>query len=105
MKKLSFPFIGFLQAIGVVAYVALVSGFMCLLNSVMIEPPEIIGMMMILLLLVFSAGLTGMLVFGYPIYLALQKQWKEALLVTLYTFLFLFLIGLLLIGSLFLFQF
>ncbi len=103
MKKLSLPLAGFLQALGVVGYIALVSSLMRLLESTMMVPPAMIGMMTILLLLVFSAGITGTLVFGYPAYLALQKQWKEAVLVAAYTFASLFLMGLLLVGSMFLF--
>ncbi|HBK33839.1 TPA: hypothetical protein DEP34_02950 [Candidatus Uhrbacteria bacterium] len=105
MKKLSFPLTGFLQALGVVGYIALVGSFIHLLESTNVSqtPPAFIGIMLMLLLLVFSAGITGTLVFGYPVYLALQKQWKEAVLVTAYTFASLFLMGFLLVISMFLF--
>lgn len=103
MKKLSFPLSGLLQALGVSVYIALVSTLMRFMESTMTDPPAMVGMMTILLLLVFSAGITGTLVFGYPAYLALQKQWKEAVLVVTYTFASLFLMGLLLVGSMILF--
>ena len=42
-----------------------------------------------LTLLVFSAAVTGSLVFGYPVYLILNKQTKEGVSIFAYTLLFL----------------
>jgi hypothetical protein len=93
-----------LQAAGVVLYIALVSGVMRLVEtSSMDRAPIFMGVVAMLLLFVFSAGVTSTLVFGYPVYLVFQKQWKEALTVLAYTFAYLFVTGLALFGSLFLF--
>jgi hypothetical protein len=60
----------------------------------------VIGIIM-LCFFVFSATVTGSLVFGYPLYLALNKDFKKAIAVVLYTLLF----SLLLIGSIFFISF
>ncbi|MFH1366514.1 MAG: hypothetical protein ABIH38_00810 [Patescibacteria group bacterium] len=52
---------------------------------------------MVLMLFVLSAAVSGLLVLGYPAYLALQKKYKEAictLLVSLAVIFILFVIGL-----------
>lgn len=63
-----------------VVYVILVGLCMSSLDKVMSNPqPIVLGIFSVLILLVISAGISGLLVFGYPAYLALQKQYKEAL--------------------------
>lgn len=55
-----------------------------------------LAMILVLILLVLSAAISGILVFGYPSYLTLQKSYKEALL-TLATSLITIFIGFLLV--------
>ncbi|MBI5621293.1 hypothetical protein HY933_00300 [Candidatus Falkowbacteria bacterium] len=67
------------------ALIALV--FMALPNT---QPhPAYLNIISMLTLLVFSAAITGSLVFGYAVYLFLDKKAKEALSVLGYTLLFL----------------
>ncbi len=64
------------------------------------EPNELLGFLFGLLLFVFSVAVSGVLVFGYPAYLALQKKYKPAfwtLLATLLTILIGFIVVLLII--------
>ena len=79
--------IGLLQAAGVTAYCALVGGFFFLMNEIAAKP-GFFGIFLMLVLLVFSAAVTGSLVFGYPAYLALNKKIKESLEVLAYTLLY-----------------
>ena len=50
--------------------------------------PGLLGIVLMLLLLVFSAAVTGSMVFGYPAFLALNKNIREALRVLAYTLLY-----------------
>ncbi len=89
MQKNNLSLVGFLQAIGVAVYCALISGILYFGdNFVVIDIPIYFRMVLVLMLLVFSAAVTGSLVFGYPIYLALQKETRKALKVLSYTFLY-----------------
>ncbi len=93
MKKISPALIGFLQAIGVIAYCVLLAVTFNFLGKNMIQPPEIIGFAAMLVVLVFSAAITGLIVFGYPAYLFLKQQKvKEPLLVLAFTGVFCLLI-------------
>lgn len=81
-------------------YIALVSFFMMhadqWLGSVQ-EPPA--PFIIMLLLFVFSAGLSGLIVFSYPVFLITQKKFRDAVLtvlITLITLLFLFVLSFLL---------
>ncbi|MFH1522704.1 MAG: hypothetical protein ABIE43_02685 [Patescibacteria group bacterium] len=87
-KKFSPNIIGLLQSIGVAIYCSLISGLFWLMHKVTPEPPAFLGAIAILSSLVFSATVTGLLVFGYPAYLALNNKIKEALLVLAYTLLY-----------------
>ena len=49
-----------------------------------------LAILSVLLLLVFSAAVSGVLVFGCPAYLALQKKYDQAILTLLVTLLTLF---------------
>jgi len=95
MAKVKLPswLIALLQAIGVLAYVALVAWFMISLESY--TQPAYASVVMMLTLLVFSASVTGSLVFGYPVYLALHKKTKEAVKILGLTLLYI--LGLLII--------
>lgn len=80
-------FIGLLQAIGVITYCVLIALLFNSLSKASIqEPIGFIGSAMMLVLLVFSAGVTGSIVFGYPAYLFFkQGKVKEPLLILLFT--------------------
>lgn len=81
--------IGLLQACGVVAYTVLVSClFSFLNNNFSNEPDQFWAPIIMLSLLVFSVAITGLIVFGYPAYLALNKRIKDALTVLAFTIIF-----------------
>ena len=101
MKKIKPEIMGLLQSLGVLLYCVLLSGFFRLMEGVMPRQPGILTWVLMLFLLVFSAAITGLLVFGYPVYLALNKKVKEALKVLGYTFLYC--LGIILIVVLFVF--
>jgi len=83
-KKLTPSTIGFLQALGAAAYCALIV-FVIMSFSKNAAPPGFLGSLLILVLLVFSAAVTGSIVFGYPAYLALHKRFQEALYILAFT--------------------
>ena len=89
MKKCNPAIIGLIQAIGVVMYcvfIALIIGF---LSRNFPQPPSIWGPAIMLTLLVFSAAVTGSIVFGYPAYLFLkEKKIKIALQILAYTLIY-----------------
>ena len=82
----------FIQAIGVMLYVSLISFFLSSFEAMSVLSDPLLTGVIILGLLVLSAGITGSMVFGYPMYLALQKKMKEALKVLLLTFAWLLII-------------
>jgi len=89
MKKINPPLIGFLQAVGVIAYCVLIAVLFGFLNKVAIEPPGFLGFAVMLVILVFSAVITGSIVFGYPAYLFLKQQRvKEPLFILAFTVIF-----------------
>ncbi len=88
MKKLSLSLIGFLQALGVVLYCSFVGSFLYFGNKFFPKEPSFLINVLILVLLVFSAAITGSIVFVYPAYLALNQKIKEALHVFFYTLLY-----------------
>lgn len=101
LNKLSPQLCGFLQALGIVIYVLFVGLVISQLESFNFEPPHPLGITMVLTLLVFSAAVSGTLVFGYPAYLLVNKETKRALMILGFTFLFLisFLILVFVVGS------
>ena len=80
--------IGFLQALGIILYAALVSGIFEILETTIVKAPRFYGPVVILALLIFSAAVSGSIVFAYPAYLALNKKVKEGLSVLAYTLLY-----------------
>jgi len=88
MNKSNLSLIGFLQALGVVVYCALVVGVFWLAERFFVTPPDFFGIILMLVLLVFSAAVSGAIVFGYPAYLALNNRIKDALSVFVYTLLY-----------------
>ncbi|HEX7455980.1 MAG TPA: hypothetical protein VF303_00750 [Candidatus Nanoarchaeia archaeon] len=79
--------VGLLQALGVTIYSVLIGGFFYFMQEVS-ATPGFLGIVLMLILLIFSAAVTGSTVFGYPAYLALNKKIKEALSVLAYTLLY-----------------
>ena len=89
MKKINTFLIGLLQAIGVIGYCVLVALVFNFLGTNKTQPPGILGVAAMLVILVFSAAVSGSIVFGYPAYLFFkEKRAKEALRVLLFTLIF-----------------
>lgn len=80
-------FVGLLQALGVTSYSVLIGIFFYFMEMVSAKP-GFIGIVLMLIIFVFSAAVTGSMVFGYPAYLALNRRIKEALNVLAYTLLY-----------------
>ena len=88
MNKSNLPLIGFFQAASITIYCVLISGLFSFFKKFFINPPEFLGTVLMLVLFVFSAAVTGSIAFGYPVYLALNNKIKEALSVFAYTLLY-----------------
>ncbi|MFA6410071.1 MAG: hypothetical protein WCW26_00635 [Candidatus Buchananbacteria bacterium] len=87
---------GFLGGIAESAYCLLVVAMMMVLSQVMPQPTvPFSGFLLFLLLFVFSVGVSGILVFGYPIYLVSQKKIVEALMTALTTLVTIAIVGIL----------
>jgi len=67
-----------LQALGAALYVVIIAAVMYGLDSVETVPSIYLSMITVLLLLVFSAAVTGSLIFAYPAVLAVRKKIKQA---------------------------
>jgi len=83
--------VGFLQALGIVMYTSFIGSFIRCMEQYASEDGPFMPVF-VLTLLVFSAAISGSLIFGYPVYLAIQKDFRQALQVLGYTFLFLLLL-------------
>lgn len=88
MKPNKLSLIGFLQALGLVAYCSLVASLIWGLGRTFDSSPGISGIIFSLFLLAFSVAVCGSIVFGYPVYLVVNKNIKDALNVLLYTLLY-----------------
>lgn len=88
MKKIQLCSVGLLQALGVTVYCTLVGGVFWIFQKFVVAPPQFLGTVLMLILLVFSTAVTGSMVFGYPVYLAINKKTREALTVLAYTLMF-----------------
>ncbi len=97
LKKLSSSYVGLIQALAVTLYVTLISSFMNYMSQASFEQSDFLIAVMMLSLLVFSVALVGVLLFGLPIYLIINKKIKQALRILGYTFLWLLLIIILVI--------
>ncbi len=86
--KIQPALVGLYQAVGVAAYSALVAGFVYFMGQSKIRPGYL-GIVFMLVLFVFSAGITGSLVFGLPAYFALKNNVSRAVSVLAYTFVYL----------------
>jgi len=87
MEKVPPALAGLIQALVVTLYCVVIA----LLFSIQPfnQSSQYLAPFTVLLLLVFSAGFTGLAVFGYPIYLVLGHSFKQGLMVAIYTFLYL----------------
>lgn len=89
MKKYNPSIIGLMQAIGVVAYCILIASFFGFFERNFSGPQGIWAPAIMLILLVFSAAVTGSIVFGYPAYLFFkEKEIKSALQILAYTLIY-----------------
>jgi hypothetical protein len=89
---------GLLSAIGEIAYISMVASFMWSAGNFFPMPEsQIFGMVLMLTLFVFSAVMSGLIVLGYPIYIAMKGDIKKAMILIVWTSFFLlsaFIIGL-----------
>ncbi|MCX6746277.1 MAG: hypothetical protein NTX00_04675 [Candidatus Parcubacteria bacterium] len=88
-KKMIFKF-GIGGGLAEIIYVLLVALIISFANQVMPQSPFYWGFAFFLLLLVLSAAISGFFVMGYPIYLALQKRYQEAIMTLLITLITIF---------------
>lgn len=87
---------GFLGGIAQATYCFIVVLVLQALSVAMPKGPEApYGALMFLLIFVFSAGVSGVFVFGYPAYLAIQKRYIESLMTAITTFVTLAITGIL----------
>lgn len=78
--------IGLCQALGVTVYCGLIAFLFNYLTKAIPSGPGFFGFYFMLILFVFSAAVTGSMVFGYPLYLVLVKnKIKEALTILAFT--------------------
>ena len=87
---------GFLGGIAQAAYcLAVVLAINIIQKSMPMPTNSIITPLLLLLIFVFSAAVSGIFVFGYPAYLAMQQRYVEALMTALITLACLAMIGIL----------
>jgi len=88
-RKINPYLIGLFQALGVVVYCVLVAEIFNLCGKFFVGQAGFFTSVFVLILIVFSAAVTGSLVFGYPAYLFLKyKKTKEPLSILAYTLLY-----------------
>jgi len=88
LQKISPILAGLIQALLVTGYCVLIARYFYFMNQNFNSPPMVLGIMLMLMILVFSAAIMGVIVFGYPVYLLFEKKFKKALQVVGYTLLF-----------------
>lgn len=91
MKNSKLVLLSFLHSLGVVVYVSWVVYIMNNANELFGQMNDMWGPMALILLFTVSAGITGLLVFGRPLYLFLNGLKTEGVKLALYTIGFLFL--------------
>ena len=84
--------IGLFQALGISVYCILIVLFFQGMENSSIKVNEIIAGSLILIILVLSAAISALIVFGRPVYLVINKKIREALNILAYTFLYLIVI-------------
>jgi len=100
MKSSKIIFWSALNALGVAVYVALVALLITNAQKLFGNVNGFWAPMAMLLLLVISAAITGLLVFGRPVYMIYTGQKKEGFMLLFYTLGFLFLITVIVFASL-----
>ena len=104
MKKISLPFIGFLQALGIMFYCSLVGVLFWQGNNLFGPPFTFLGPTLFLVLFIVSAVVCALLALGYPFILFWEKkQTKEAIRLVAYTTAWLFFFFLLILFTLIIF--
>jgi len=88
-KKAIFKF-GIGSGLAEIIYIILVAFLFTNLDKFLPLPPAFFGFFLFLLLFVFSAAISGFLTLTYPLYLALQKRYYEALMTFVITLLTIF---------------
>lgn len=78
MKKINSLLKSFVNAVAILAYVFFVTWLMADVGSIFGEPAGLVAPVFMLLLFVISAAVTGILVFGMPIFFYLKGLKKEA---------------------------
>lgn len=89
---------GFLGGISQSVYILFLVLFMSVIEKGFIassSTKSIFAPVIFLMVFVFSAGVSAILVFGYPAYLATQKRYTESLMTAITTLLTLVIIGIL----------
>lgn len=84
--------IGLFQALGISVYCILIVLFFQTMENSSIKVNEIIAGSLILIILVLSAAISALMVFGRSVYLVINKKIREALNILAYTFLYLIVI-------------
>jgi hypothetical protein len=79
--KKSPPLIALAQALGVIVYCLLIGLLLTSFEEIGFEPSPYIGPAAMLVLFVFSAAATSLLVFGYPAYLFVNRDFRKGLTV------------------------
>jgi hypothetical protein len=98
MKKTNLIQESFLSSVGVLVYVGGVSLLIMNGDKLFGQAQNFWGPVLFLLLFVFSALVTGLLVLGRPIWLYLEKEKKEAVRLLLYTVGWLFIMLVMVLG-------
>lgn len=89
---------GFLAGIGQALYCFIVVLFMSFIQQSLTTSAKasgLIGFLLFLLVFVFSAAVSGLIVLGYPAYLTAERKFAEALMTVITTLLTLAIIGIL----------
>lgn len=71
--------LGLFQAVGLIAYIALFSLAATLLSQYVVPPAPFVAIILGLLAFVFSALVSGSIVLGYPLFLALNGEKRAAI--------------------------
>jgi len=85
MKNSKLAIIGLVNALGVAVYVFIVSFIIRNGEKIFGEMKDVFGPVAFLLIFVFSAAITGGLVFGRPVMLYLESRKAEAVKLFFYT--------------------
>ena len=76
---------GFVYSFSIVAYVILIASILQSSNSLFGQSSDVLAPIAMLLLFVVSAAIVGSLMFGEPIYLLINGDKKESLMLGAYT--------------------